>query len=331
MRYCIFIFLIFYPLSSYSKNPHAVVFMYHRFDQNKYPETSISSETFEKHILFLRDNKVDILPLTDLVLFLKNKKQLTKKSAFITIDDAYKSFYKKGYPILKKYNLPFSIFVSTDFVSNKKTSDYMSWDMLREVSKNNGLVLNHTSSHKSLINLSFNSLKREVQEAQQIIEKEIGLQPMILSFPYGESDVESEKMIKKLGYNIAFSQHSSLVHRGELKFRLPRFSLNDEYGGMKRFKTIIKAKPLVIFNESFKDTLVNSDNLIFDFDTNVNSELINCFVNNEAFIKEISDKKKNLMLHINNLKEGQRYRINCTYVDQEEEIFWYGKMIKRIN
>ena len=43
------------------------------------------------------------------------------------------------------------------------------------------------------------------------------------------------------------------------------------------------------------------------------------------------DEGERVSLYLSKLKNGVRYRINCTYIDQNGEIFWYGKMIKRVN
>ena len=88
------------------------------------------------------------------------------KSVFITIDDGYKSFFENGFPILKE-KLPFSLFLSTKFVSNDTDSDFMDWKMIKELYKNKGEILNHTASHKKLLNLEIEEVKKEIVEAEK--------------------------------------------------------------------------------------------------------------------------------------------------------------------
>ena len=312
-----------------SKESDIIVLMYHRFDEKKYPSTSISNDLFNSHIQFLIKKKIPVLPLTDLPNYLNSKNNLPKKSVFITIDDAYKSFYHKGFPILKKNKLPFSVFVSSDYVSDDKNSDYMSWEMLKEISKNSGLILNHSKSHKSLLEINNEELIEEVLENQKIIEKQLGVQPKIFSYPFGESNINIEKILESLDYKVAFSQHSAPLSKNENKYRLPRFSLNDEFGEIERFKLILKSKSLNITENSYKNTIVQSNSFIFSFKSELPSKMINCFINNSATLekKNIGYKVK---LIIDNLKKGKRYRINCTSVDEKGNIFWFGKMLKRV-
>ena len=325
-----FIFLSFIVIKANAEESNIAVLMYHRIGDDRYPSTNISQELFEKHIEYLVEENINVLPITELSKYLKKEINLTNKTVFITIDDAYKSFFQNGFPILKKNKLPFSIFVSTNYVSNEDDSDFMSWSMLKEVSSNNGLILNHSKSHESLVGMDLQILKKEIEQNQIEIEKKIGTQPKIFSYPYGESSKSIEEVIKILNYEIAFSQHSAPIHLDQNKYRLPRYALNDEFGSLKRFKMIIQTKPLEIFESSFDDSIVNTDELDFSFLTKFPSELINCFVNNSAaMIKK--DEGERVSLYLSKLKNGVRYRINCTYIDHTGEIFWYGKMIKRVN
>ena len=325
-----FIFISFVVIKANAEESNITVLMYHRIGDDRYPSTNISQELFEKHIEYLVEENINVLPITELSKYLKKEINLTNKTVFITIDDAYKSFFQNGFPILKKNKLPFSIFVSANYVSNEDDSDFMSWSMLKEVSSNNGLILNHSKSHESLVGMDLQILKKEIEQNQIEIEKKIGVQPKIFSYPYGESSKSIEEVIKILNYEIAFSQHSAPIHLDQNKYRLPRYALNDEFGSLKRFKMIIQTKPLEIFESSFDDSIVYTDELDFSFLTKFPSELINCFVNNSAaMIKK--DEGEKVSLYLSKLKNGVRYRINCTYIDHTGEIFWYGKMIKRVN
>ena len=325
-----FIFLFFVVIKANAKESNITVLMYHRIGDDRYPSTNISQELFEKHIEYLIEENINVLPITELSKYLKNEISLTNKTVFITIDDAYRSFFQNGFPILKKNKLPFGIFVSSEYVSSAEKSEFMSWSMLKEVSNSNGLILNHSKSHESLVGMDIQTLKKEVEQNQIEIEKKIGKQPKIFSYPFGESSKSIEEVIKILNYDIAFSQHSAPIHLNQNIYRLPRYALNDEFGSLKRFKMIIQTKPLEIFESSFDDSIVNADKLDFSFLTKFPSELINCFVNNSAaMIKK--DEGEKVTLYLSKLKNGVRYRINCTYIDQRGEILWYGKMIKRVN
>ena len=75
------------------------------------------------------------------------------------------------------------------------------------------------------------------------------------------SNIEIEKKIENLGYEIAFSQHSAPISYDENKFRLPRYALNDEFGDLERFKLILNSKPLIVSDLNYQDTTVKQKTL----------------------------------------------------------------------
>ena len=329
IKFLLLIVFFLIPIYSKSLESNITVLMYHRFNSDKYLDTSISSEKFNEQINYLIENNIKILPLDNLIDILENENKISENLVFITIDDAYKSFYEFGFPILKKNKIPFSIFVSSKYISEDDKSDYVSWGMLKDMSENNGLILNHSTSHRSFLTLTTDELEKDVIQNQKKIEKNLGAQPKIFSYPYGESNIEIEKKIENLGYEIAFSQHSAPISYNENKFRLPRYALNDEFGDLERFKLILNSKPLLVSDLNYQDTTVKTENFKLSFKTHVSAKLINCFINNSGLIIKENDNK-NVTLFIKNLQPNNRYRINCTYKDKNNQLFWFGKMIKRV-
>ena len=167
MKIIFFLFTLLFFNTIFANEKSAIVLMYHRFEDQRFPSTSISSKNFQNQINYLKENNFNILPISDLLLFFNKDYDIPEKSVFITIDDGYKSFYEHAFPILKKNKLPFSLFLSTKFVSNEKKSDFMNWDMIKELSKNKGEILNHTDSHPKLLELQINEVKKEFDLAEK--------------------------------------------------------------------------------------------------------------------------------------------------------------------
>ena len=102
--------------------------MYHRFEENKYPSTNIKMVDFVKHLEMIKKNEIKFINPSNFEDELKNNKK--QRKVLITIDDGYESFYKNAWPILKKSQIPFILFVSTREVGKK---GYMSWEDIREL------------------------------------------------------------------------------------------------------------------------------------------------------------------------------------------------------
>ena len=304
--------------------------MYHRFDEPKYQSTSISSELFEKHLKLIKKNGFNVLNLKDFLDILINKKKIPKKTLLITVDDAFRSFYDFAFPLLKKYNFPFSVFVSTASVSKDKESDFMSWEMLKEIQEYRGMVFNHTVDHVSLVGLSDRMIIDQVTKASNKIKLKLGIDnPKVFSYPYGESSERVEKILEELGILAAFSQHSAPLNHEDSLYRLPRFSLNNEYGTLDRLKMIFKTKKLPIKNLTFTDAIAHEEEIKISFESSMNLEKINCYINQGVSLTKTINGKK-VELKLKGLKSGQRHRLNCTIINKEN-IYWFGKMVKRVN
>ena len=330
IKFVTLLFIVFSWTFSKCEEGSAVTLMYHRFDDNRFPSTSISRDNFESQMLYLKKNNYRVLPISKLVSFFEGNFKLPQKSIFITVDDGYKSFFKNGFPILKKLGLPFSIFLSTKFVSEEKNSDFMSWNMIKEVYNSNGVILNHTFSHANLNEISTEQALNELILAEEKIKKELNYIPKIFSYPYGESNDQIEKLLKKLGYKLAFSQHSSPISINENKYKLPRFSINDEFGKIERFKQIVRAKPFEFSDLKVSQRNLDSGLLKFSFKIEQSTENINCYLNNNAKLT-IQKKEKTIILTLNNLMKKNQYRLNCTKINEGSELFWFGKMIITTN
>ena len=112
-------------------------------------------------------------------------------------------------------------------------------------------------------------------------------------------------------------------------FRLPRFSLNNQYGSLDRLKMIFKTKRLPIRNLTFTDSVTNKQEIKISFQSSMNLEKINCYINQGVdLIKNITKQK--VKLKLKGLKPGQRHRLNCTIMINGS-IYWFGKMVKRVN
>jgi len=100
----------------------ALVLMYHRLREDGVREEPFYSEvfgpsvtSFERQMRFLRRCH-NVISLDRLLASLKGKDRLPPNAVAITFDDGYSDTYTLAYPILKKYGLPATVFLTTGFV-----------------------------------------------------------------------------------------------------------------------------------------------------------------------------------------------------------------------
>ena len=312
-------------IKQFSKDEGVLSIMYHRFDENKYPSTNIRMDIFKKHIQLIKDLDYDFIHPKDF----ENNFNIPKKQKkiLITIDDAFQSFYEVAWPFLKKNKIPFILFVSTEPVGNK---GYMTWSQIREIESENFAVIGHHShSHEYLIDVSNEDFINDIETANKIFNEKIGYIPNLFSYPFGEySEFMRQYISKKFTY--AFGQHSGVIDINKEKFQLPRFPINENYGEIKRFRSIMKTYPLeykkLLPLEKKLDQSNNPPSFSVEFfDNQTNIKNINCYSNEGDKWEKSNIQISNRMLKIK-FREAfmpRRGRINCSLNDNGKWR-WFG-------
>ena len=299
--------------------------MYHRFDENKYPSTNIQMNIFLEQIQLIKDLNYDFIHPEN---FEKNfnipKKQ---KKILITIDDAFQSFYEVAWPFLKENKIPFILFVSTEPVGNK---GYMTWDQIKEVEQESFAIIGHHShSHDYLIDVSNEDFIKDIEIANKIFTEKIGYIPSLFSYPFGEYSEFMRQYISK-NFTYAFGQHSGVIDVNKEKFQLPRFPINENYGELKRFTSIIKTYPLEYKKLLPLEKKLNQSNnpplfSVEFFDNQKNIKNINCYSNegNKWEKSKIQFKGNTLNIKFRETFLPRRGRINCSLNDNGKWR-WFG-------
>ena len=306
-----------------------IALMYHRFEENKYPSTNIRINDFIKHIELMKNSNIKFIDEKTLKEIILKKKNYSEKKILLTIDDAFLSFYKNAWPILQKEKIPFILFVNTREINNRHPN-YMSWDQIREIQKSNlGIIGGHSFSHEYLAFATEDEIIKDINKSIEDYKRELNFNPEIFSYPFGEYSLEVKNIVKKLGYVMAFGQHSGVIHQRSDIFELPRFPINESYGTLDRFSFLLNTSPLPykFFKPDEKLLKTNNPpNIEIEFEQNVRN--INCFTN------EGGSWKKSEITYLDNnwirvlLKEKyqpRRGKINCTLKMKDGSWGWLGK------
>ena len=299
--------------------------MYHRFNENKYPSTNIKMEVFTEQMKIIRDSGYDFY---DPKLFIDEfDKPKNEKKILITIDDGFKSFYKEAWPYLKENKIPFILFVSTEPVGK---NGYMNWDEIIEIEKSDfGYIGHHSHTHEYLIDMSEEDFINDIETSTKIFKEKLGYVPLIFSYPFGEYSLFIKNYISK-NFKIGFGQHSGVIDINKDKFELPRFPINEKYGDLKRFKSLINYYPLEYKNlKPEEKKLTDNENPpkleIEFFENQKNIKNITCYSNDGGNWKKSNLKfqKQNLIINFDEKFLPRRGRINCSLND-DGKWRWFG-------
>ncbi|HMK83658.1 MAG TPA: polysaccharide deacetylase family protein [Candidatus Bathyarchaeia archaeon] len=103
---------------------NVAILMYHRVCPSDEPvlgDPSIlmSKEVFETQMQYFSKN-YEVLSLDKLIEFIQSRKRPPKKSLVVTFDDGYKDNYLHAYPILRRYNIPATVFLVTGQIGSNE-------------------------------------------------------------------------------------------------------------------------------------------------------------------------------------------------------------------
>jgi len=301
----------------YSSDNGILSLMYHRFNEDKYPSTNIQMNIFKKHIETIKNTGYKFYDPKSFISEFNLPKN--EKKILLTIDDGFKSFYKEAWPYLKENKIPFILFVSTEPVGK---FGYMNWNEIKEIQQSKfGYIGHHSHTHEYLIDMSEKEFINDIETSTKIFKEKLGYSPPIFSYPFGEYSLFIKNYISK-NFDAAFGQHSGVIDVNKDKYELPRFPINEKYGKIERFKSLINYHPLEYKSLKPEEKKISNKNnppklIIEFFDNQKNIKNINCYSNDGGNWKKSNLSFENNILTIDFDEKfiPRRGRINCSLND----------------
>ncbi len=333
--------LLLWPIMAWcAVPPHAVVFLYHRFGDDRYPSTNIRLDQFDTQLNWLVKNHYRVWPLPKIVDYLQADKPIPDHVVAITLDDAFQSAYENAYPRLKARGWPFTVFVSTAAV-DQHLPDYMSWDELREMAKHGASFGDHTVDHghlpfrsKGETDLAWaDRVRRDILQAQERLQAELGpgvnASPKLFAYPYGEYDRDLAELVNGLGF-VAFGMEAGALGEPLDPRALPRFPIEEHYGDLAGFILKAQSLPLPIKQLAPWNPVITRNNpprltvtLVPDA---VPPDALHCYLNGPPMtVHWLDSAKTRFALQADQALEAGLSRYNCTAL-VNGRYYWYSHM-----
>lgn len=216
-----------------------VVLLYHHVATDTPASTSISPEDFRSHLEYLRDNGFNVIGLDVMVEALRNGGELPERAVAITFDDGYLSIYETAFPMLRSFDYPFTLFLSTGPI-DRQLRNYMSWAQIEEMADAGVLVANHMVEHPHMLERMegeneaawIERQRTELLRAEQQILEHTGQAHRFLAYPYGEFDPAIKDMLRELDF-VGFAQNSGAIGPSSDFLALPRYPLAGSFADLE--------------------------------------------------------------------------------------------------
>lgn len=226
----------------------------------------ISMETAEQTFSYL-SKKYNIIALNDFIdaIYKRDKTKIPKKALILTFDDGHIMNYEM-LPVIKKYNIPVTIFLCTSiinsnrhfwfkyknqsistgrlkYLSNKERLNVLAkagFEQDKEFDKPQALQKSHIDEMKHHVNMQSHTLfhpclpkcnndeaREEIFNSKEILEREYQLVINTISYPNGDYSERDILLTKEAGYKCGITVDFGFNSIKTNVFRLKRLSVND--------------------------------------------------------------------------------------------------------
>ena len=173
-----------------------IILEYHSVGASVDIELDIAANVFERQMRYLNENCLTI----SLDEFLEGRKPdlIKRPLVILTFDDGYENFHSIIMPILKKYNLPATLFPALNFVDNANEipikSSIGDWKEFKPITKENLekiarcpliTLSSHGYGHLNFSEITPDEVREDLLKSQSWFRDKLKILPDVLAYPRG--------------------------------------------------------------------------------------------------------------------------------------------------
>ena len=191
---------------------------------------SVSPNVFRRGMARLRRREYRTVSLLEVVNCLFQAVPFPDRSFVITFDDGYQSVYEEAFPVLQRYGMSATVFLTVgdtgmagldDRLPSLGGRSMLSWRQIRDMHRAGIAFGAHTLTHPDLSRLRCDQVEAEVCKSKGIIEDALSAPVACFAYPYGRYDPRSREIVRR-HFVCACSDKLGLITAGSDPFTLER-------------------------------------------------------------------------------------------------------------
>jgi len=208
-----------------------------RSDSPSQRELEVTPDFLEQTILDYRQKGYTFISIDELSSLLTTHYSLsTKKNICLTFDDGYQDNHDIAYPLLKRLEVPFAVYVTTGFIDNRLPMWWyaserlgITTESLKALDADPLCTIGaHTVSHPRLDTLSLDDQQKEIAQSRQELEALLDHPIHHFSYPHGAYNADTLTIVKQQPFRTALCAWGGTVRRGANPLTLPRIELRQK-------------------------------------------------------------------------------------------------------
>ena len=200
--------------------------MFHEVTQDTsavYPSTAISIENFVALLDGIAGTDAKFASVDQI-------HSVKEKTVVITFDDIFQNAYHNAIPVLRQRNIPYTVFISTEYVDKP---GFITGDMLHQLKEDPLCTIGfHANSHVMMREMNDKQIRQAVDPAK--FKDTFGVDCRYFAFPYGSVYACPNRALRiaaKQGFAGVFSTINSPVNAAQIAkdpWFIPRLNTSDK-------------------------------------------------------------------------------------------------------
>ncbi len=180
---------------------------YHDFRERGGSPMLIASTKFREQMQAIKDSKIPVISLSDVMAWKKGEKNIPEEAIVITMDDGWEGVHTFAYPVLRDFGFPFTVYLYKKYVNIGGRS--LSWDQIKEMMQHGCEIGSHSVSHESLKKRPRSAkndadfqlwVLGELKDSRDFLEQNLKIKVTSFAYPFGIFDDAIMETGLQIGY-----------------------------------------------------------------------------------------------------------------------------------
>lgn len=211
------------------------ILMYHSISSitsAKFRQFTVSPVSFAEQLAYLKQHAYTPMTVTQFVeAMAQDTPAFPERPVILTFDDGFADFFTAALPLLRRYDFPATLYISTAFINGtsrwlripgETARPMLSWEQLAAISIGRIECGAHSHSHPQLDILPLAAARDEIVRSKQILEDHLGKEVSSFAYPFGYYTNQVRQLVQEAGYTSACAVKHAMSSASDDPFSLTR-------------------------------------------------------------------------------------------------------------